>query len=76
MVNPLNAELNPICHFLALLGAHYILHVSRIRVKCSHTCLVMYAQTNVGLLFCVGSGSNVAVALAVVFHEIFHSVQV
>jgi hypothetical protein len=31
--NPLNAELNPICHLLALLGAHYILHVSRIRVN-------------------------------------------
>ena len=25
--------LNPICHLLALLGAHPILHVSRIRVK-------------------------------------------
>jgi len=32
-INPLNAELNPICHLLALLGAHPILHVSRIRVK-------------------------------------------
>jgi len=32
-VNPLNAELNPICYFLALLGAHHFLHVSRIRVK-------------------------------------------
>ena len=31
--NPLNAELNPICHLLALLGAHHILHVSRVRVK-------------------------------------------
>jgi hypothetical protein len=31
--NPLNAELNPICHLQALLGAHPILHVSRIRVK-------------------------------------------
>ena len=31
--NPLNAELNPICHLLALLGAHHILHVSRIRVN-------------------------------------------
>jgi hypothetical protein len=31
--NPLNAELNPICHLLALLEAHHILHVSRIRVK-------------------------------------------
>jgi len=32
-INPLNAELNPICQLLALLGAHHILHVSRIRVK-------------------------------------------
>jgi len=31
--NSLNAELNPICHLLALLEAHHILHVSRIRVK-------------------------------------------
>jgi len=31
--NPLNAELNPICCLLALLGAHHFLHVSRIRVK-------------------------------------------
>jgi hypothetical protein len=31
--NPLNAELNPICHLLALLGAHHILHVSRLKVK-------------------------------------------
>jgi hypothetical protein len=31
--NPLNAELNPICDLLALLGAHLIVHVSRIRVK-------------------------------------------
>jgi hypothetical protein len=29
----LNAELNPICHLLALLGAHPIFHVSRIRVN-------------------------------------------
>jgi len=35
MVNALNAELNPICHLLALLGAHHILHVSRIRVNAS-----------------------------------------
>jgi len=31
--NPLYAELNPICHLLALLGAHHILHFSRIRIK-------------------------------------------
>jgi len=35
-VNPLNAELNPICHLLALLGAHHILHVSRIRDNIRH----------------------------------------
>jgi hypothetical protein len=38
--NPLNAELNPICHLLALLGAHHILHVIRIRVKISHSSFV------------------------------------
>jgi hypothetical protein len=32
-INPLNAQLNPICRLLTLLGAHHILHVSRIRVK-------------------------------------------
>ena len=32
-INPLNAELNPICHLLALIGAHHILHVSWIRVN-------------------------------------------
>jgi len=31
--NPLNAELNPIYHLVALLGVHHFLHVSRMRVK-------------------------------------------
>jgi len=31
--NGLNAELNPICHLLALLGVHHFLYVSRIRVN-------------------------------------------
>jgi len=31
--NTLNAELNPICYLLALLGAHHFPHVSRIRAK-------------------------------------------
>ena len=30
--NPLNAELNPICHLLALLGGATIVVVSRLRV--------------------------------------------
>jgi hypothetical protein len=36
--NPLNAELNPICHFLALLGGANIVVVSRLRVK---TCVIL-----------------------------------
>ena len=32
-VNPLNAELHPICCLLALLGPHHFLHISRIRLK-------------------------------------------
>jgi hypothetical protein len=31
--NSLNAELNPIFHLLALLGAHHIFHVSVLRVN-------------------------------------------
>ena len=33
---PLNAQLIPIHHLLALLGAHHIFHVSRIRVNCNY----------------------------------------
>ena len=32
-INPLNAELNPIRHLLALVAARHIVHVSRIRVN-------------------------------------------
>jgi len=32
-INPLNTELNPICHLLTLLGAHHIFHVNGLRVK-------------------------------------------
>ena len=38
ITNPLNAELNPICHLLALLGAHHIFHVSGLRVNALWTC--------------------------------------
>jgi hypothetical protein len=47
---PLKAALNPICHLLALLGAHHILHVSRIRVK-------IFTQNSLGEIintFCIG----------------------
>ena len=32
-VSPLNTELNPICHLLALLGGATIVVISRLRVK-------------------------------------------
>jgi len=32
-VNHSNAELNPICHLVVLLGAHHILHVSGLRLS-------------------------------------------
>ena len=35
IINPLNAELNPIHHLLALVGARRVVNVSRIRVKLS-----------------------------------------
>ena len=33
LFNPLKAELNPVCHLLALLGGATIVVVSRLRVK-------------------------------------------
>jgi hypothetical protein len=46
MLNPLNAELNPICHLLASLGVHHFLHVSRMRVNYTH--VIYYApSTNI-----------------------------
>ena len=39
-IYPLNAKLNPIYHLLTLLGAHRILHVSRIRVNEGYCLLV------------------------------------
>jgi len=41
LINPLNTKLNPICHLLALLGAHPILHVGRIRVNLVHFVMLM-----------------------------------
>ena len=41
-INPLNAELNPIRHLLALVGARHIVQVSRIRVKDVNKVLVLY----------------------------------
>ena len=40
-INPLNAELNPICHLLALLGTHHIFHVSGLRVNQGEANLIL-----------------------------------
>ena len=46
-LNPLNAELMPFCHLLALLGAHHILHVSGVRVnEWKHTEGSTFEQTS------------------------------
>jgi hypothetical protein len=47
VINPLNAELNPICHLLALLGGATIVVVSRLRVNNNYT--EMYGQRNIKL---------------------------
>jgi hypothetical protein len=52
VLNPLNAELNPIFHLLALLGVYHFLYVSRIRVNIydqipiSHTSVAETASLN------------------------------
>jgi hypothetical protein len=45
-INPLNAELNPICHLLELLGANHIFHVSGLRVKILQDGTCMYVSKN------------------------------
>ena len=49
-INPLNAELNPICHLLALLGAYPILHISRIRFKVGGT--IFYSDAS-AMFYCI-----------------------
>jgi hypothetical protein len=53
-INPLNAELNPIYHLLALLGVHHFLHVSRIRVKLLTLMILMiYIYIYIYIYICV-----------------------
>jgi hypothetical protein len=42
LLNPLNDELNPICHLLAILGGATIVVVSRLRVKLRYVCHFTY----------------------------------
>ena len=43
--NSLNAELNPICHLLVLVGAHHIVHVNRVRVNNSFSTATVVTRT-------------------------------
>jgi len=49
--NPLNAEFNPICHLLALLGAHHVFHVGGLRVNA-------FSQTVVNLKMLLSNFHN------------------
>jgi len=49
-INPLNAELNPICYLLALLGAHHFLQVSRIRVNKIQSNIFIFILMSVTLI--------------------------
>jgi hypothetical protein len=67
VINPLNAELNAICYLLTLLGAHPILHVSRIRVKTYGVWYLVIAVWIVGYLFLICSlRSAVMVVLQII----------
>jgi hypothetical protein len=46
-LNRLNAELNPVFHLLALLRAHHILRVSRIRVKTTIYHIIANTHTSI-----------------------------
>ena len=51
--NPLNAELNPICHLLALLGGATIVVVSKLRVKVPKKCLYFINNTLSRFIYCL-----------------------
>jgi hypothetical protein len=69
-INHLNAELYPICHFLALLGAHHIFHVSRIRVKqIGSPCCNAWSYNSLKYLAISGADKSLAqtTSLSIVF---------
>jgi hypothetical protein len=57
-LNPLNAELNPICHLLALIEAHHIFHVSRIRVNKLKVYYNKYIVISSEILQALGDGNG------------------
>jgi hypothetical protein len=60
-LNPLNTELNPICHLLPLLGARHILHVSgqwvkKLASKFRTAAVKILTQNKVRVQFCKKKG--------------------
>ena len=51
-INPLNAELNPIRHLLALVGARHIVHVSRVRANIVTIIVIVIVTVNASCLGC------------------------
>ena len=49
LINPLKAELNPVCHLLALLGGATIVVVSRLRVNIKNKCKVYHTNKNLSI---------------------------
>jgi hypothetical protein len=67
--NPLNAELNAICHFIALLGAHPLLHVSRIRVNIHINTIV--PSTHISSRWCLRFRLNLCMPISYVMRATF-----
>jgi hypothetical protein len=59
VVNPLNAKLNAICHLLALLGTHPILHVSRISVKALQAIETIKINKNLPRTIIINTGNRI-----------------
>jgi hypothetical protein len=51
LINPLNAELNPVCHLLALAEARHFVDVSRIRVNFAYTSFILHVLQSCGTHF-------------------------
>jgi hypothetical protein len=73
-INPLNAELNPICHLLALLGGAAIVVVSRLRVKYSIWFKTYGAalSSNCTILLSSGDGNTLCTCTATTFNSVLH----
>ena len=61
-ISPLNAKLNTICHFLALLGAHHILHVSRIGLNFVEDEVQLWVIVKAVMNFGVGKGPKISMS--------------